>query len=155
MISGDIMGLTPPQALKVEHEEIHQELAKIASLTGPIGEAAREVSMVLQPHFEKEEAFALPPLDILPQLAQGVVTPEMEAVLPLVQRLRSEWDHLMADHKVIIAALDRLIEEATAADKLEYVQFAERLIHHMLIEETVLYPTAFLIGDYLSESQGD
>ena len=41
------------------------------------------------------------------------------------------------------------MEIAGKEARLEYVQLAEKLLHHARIEEEVLYPTALLIGDYL------
>jgi hypothetical protein len=66
------MNLKTPQSLKVEHEELHGELAKAINAGGSTGEAARVVAKALHPHFMKEEEYALPPLGLLPALALGI-----------------------------------------------------------------------------------
>ena len=55
------MEFTIPRSLKIEHEELHEELAKATKESGKIGDAAKAVANVLHPHFTKEEEYALPP----------------------------------------------------------------------------------------------
>jgi hemerythrin superfamily protein len=42
-----------------------------------------------------------------------------------------------------------LTEAALKENKLDYVQFAEKLTLHAQTEEEVLYPAAILVGEYL------
>ena len=51
-----------PRRLKVEHDELHAQLARATRESGPIGIAAAEVARILHPHFVSEEAYALLPL---------------------------------------------------------------------------------------------
>jgi hypothetical protein len=68
-----------PQSLKVEHEELHAQLAKAKNAGGATSEAAIIVARLLHPHFLKEEEYALPPLGLLPILVEGKTLPEIEA----------------------------------------------------------------------------
>lgn len=43
------------QPLKVEHEELHAELAKAIRAGAKVGKAGRAVAKLLHPHFVKEE----------------------------------------------------------------------------------------------------
>jgi Hemerythrin HHE cation binding domain len=138
-----------PSPLKGEHEELHEELARATKVAGEIGDAARAVAQILHPHFVKEEAYALPPLGLLPRLAAGDVTPEMADVLALTERLKAELPQMLEEHKAIVAALSHLVEVAKQEHKLEYAHFAEKLMLHAQTEEEVLYPTATMIGEYL------
>ena len=143
------MKLKIPRSLKVEHEELHEELAKATKVSGEVGEAAKAVAKVLHPHFVKEEEYALPPLGLLPLLANGRVTPQMESVLTMTDRLKAEYRQMLEEHKAIIAALHNLSEVAKRGKMVEYAHFAERLILHAQMEEAVLYPAAMLLGEYL------
>ena len=67
-----------PKPMKLEHDELHSELAKATKEPGGIGEAAKAVAKVLHNHFVNEEAFAIPPLGLLPQVAAGKVTNEID-----------------------------------------------------------------------------
>lgn len=143
------MDITIPQPLKSEHDELHAELVKATNAGGKIAEAAKAVAALLHPHFVKEEAYALPPLGLLPRLAAGTITPEMSQVLSMTERLKAELPHMLQEHQAIVAALKTLADVAAQEQQREYVHFATKLMLHAQTEEDVLYPTAILIGEYL------
>jgi hypothetical protein len=138
-----------PRPLKIEHEELHAELAKATKAGGQTGEAAKAVAKVLHPHFVKEEEYALPPLGLLVPLSQGKVEKGMAAALKMTDRLEVESPGMLAEHKAIVAALGHLVDAARAENKPDVAQFAEKLILHAQAEEQVSYPTALLVGRYL------
>ena len=94
-----------PTSLQLEHEELHAELAKATQVTGRLGEAAKNVATILDPHFRKEEEYALPPLGLLSLLAGGKIRPDMKEVLPMTDRLKADLPHMLEEHKAIVAAL--------------------------------------------------
>lgn len=143
-----------PRPLKIEHEELHERLRKATKETGELGEAARAVAELMHPHFLKEEEYALPPLGLLRDLAGGRVTPDMEDVLGLTDKLKSDLGRMLAEHKSIVAALERLSDAAKKAGKMKYAEFAEALVLHAQTEEEVSYPTSILIGEYVREMLG-
>jgi hypothetical protein len=138
-----------PHSLKVEHEELHRELAQATKTGGIVSEAAKGVADVLHPHFLKEEEYAMPPLGLLSALAQGPVVSEMREALTMTDRLKSELTQMLEEHKAIIAALEILTDAAKKEKKMEYVHFADKLTLHAKTEEEVLYPAALLVGEYL------
>ncbi len=138
-----------PESMQMEHQELHTELLRATQSPGRVGEAARAVADILHPHFEKEEAYALPPLGLLSPLARGELKPEMADVLTMTDRLKSELPEMLAEHQAIVAALDRLIEAAREEGQDEYARFAEKLILHAQTEEQVSYPASILVGEYL------
>ncbi len=143
------MKLIIPFALKQEHEELHEELVRATKSGGRTGEAAEAVAKLMHPHFVKEEEYALPPLGLLAALSKGKIEPAMADVLKLTDKLEIELPHMLAEHEEIVTALKRLIEAATAEDKLEHARSAHKLMAHALTEEEVSYPAALLIGRYL------
>ncbi len=143
------ISLKIPESMVAEHQELHEELYEATQAPGQIGEAARRVAEVLHEHFEKEETFALPPLGLLTDLTQGRVGPELRQALPLTERLKTDLSEMLAEHKIIVAALDKLIEAAELAREPRYVRFAEKLKLHAATEEQVSYPAAILIGEYI------
>ena len=143
------IALRIPESMKAEHEELHEELYAATQTAGEIGEAARRVAEVLHEHFEKEEAFALPPLGLLPDLAAGRSGPALRQALPLTERLKADLPAMLAEHGAIVAALDGLVQAAEKAGEQRYVRFAEKLKLHAQTEEQVSYPTAILIGEYI------
>ena len=138
-----------PESIRIEHEELHKELATAASLPGRTGAAAAKVAGLLHPHFVKEEEFALPPLALLQPLAEGRATPDPMAMSASADRLKAEMSQMLEEHKAIVAALADLEAAATAERHPEVRRFVEKLTLHAQQEEQVLYPAAVLVGEYL------
>jgi hypothetical protein len=138
-----------PEALQWEHDLIRQQLARAVEEGGETGKAAEAVVQALRPHVVKEEDFALPALGLLQHLVAGRVSPVMRGVTVMTDRLKAQYEQMLADHEVIVAAVDRLAEAATLEGKREYIGFAKKLLLHIKTEEQVLYPAAILVGEYL------
>ena len=77
-----------PQSLKLEHEELHAELARATREKGKIGESAKAVAKVLHPHFMKEEEYAMPPLGLLEPLSKGDIKEEIRDIIPITDKLK-------------------------------------------------------------------
>ena len=140
-----------PRPLKVEHEKLHDILRKATKEAGELGDAAKGVAKLMHPHFLKEEQYALPPLGLLRDLAQGKVTPDMKGVLELTDKLKADLSQMLEEHKSIVAALGKLSAVAKKGNKMEYAEFADALMLHAQTEEEISYPTAILIGEYVRE----
>ena len=143
-----------PDALRVEHAELHEALVEATRAPGRVGEAAREVARVLHPHFVREEEIALPPLGLLESLARGEATPEMADVLPLTDALKAELPEMLEEHRAIRAALEALAAAARAEDRPEQARLAEKIMLHAKTEEQVTYPAAILVGEFVRTRLG-
>jgi len=143
------MSFRIPEPMRIEHEELHAALVRLTKESGRTGEAARAVARVLEPHFVKENAYALPPLSLLKPLSQGKFEPSMAEVLELTDRLEADMPDMLAEHKDIEAALKTLHEAATAENNAAGIEFAEHLATHAREEEEFTYPMALLIGRYV------
>jgi hypothetical protein len=113
------------------------------------------VADVLGPHFEDEEAYAMPPLGLLGALARGEPLPDAQVrqAIEMAQRLRSDYDQMLAEHVQIHAALNALAAAARQENKADHAAFAEALMVHAGSEEELFYPTTLLIGRYLELRQ--
>jgi hypothetical protein len=138
-----------PKPLQAEHAQLHATLVDATREPGGLGEAGREVARLLHPHFVREENFALPPLALLSAVAAGAVRPEMAEILVMTRRLKAELPKMLAEHKQIVDALEKLRVAAHAAGRAEYVNFADALVLHAQTEEQVLYPAALLVGEHV------
>lgn len=145
------MLFTVPSPLIAEHETLHDTLRRATREPGALGEAAKAVAKLLHGHFEKEEAYALPPLGLLADLAHGKIVPEMKDVLVMTDRLKLDFQSMLEEHQAIVAALGDLALAAKNANKPQYEEFAQALVAHARMEEEVLYPTAILIGEYVKQ----
>jgi hypothetical protein len=149
-----IMSLKAPASVKAEHDELHRELVLATEAGGRTGKAAEVVARLMHSHFLKEEEFALPPLGLIAELANGRLPAHATAVLPLTDRLEAELPTMLAEHKQIVGALNELITAATAEKRPEHVRFAEKLLVHARTEEEVMYPAAILVGKWVRERAG-
>ena len=143
-----------PEPLKVEHEELHAELVALTKAPGEVGEAARGVATLLHPHFVKEEEYALPPLGLLVAVAQARVTPDMREVLAMTERLQNDLPHMLAEHRQVVDALEKLAAAARVEKRPDAARFAEKLRLHAETEEQVLYPAAILVGEQVRARLG-
>jgi hypothetical protein len=143
--------LSVPPAIRAEHEHLHHELEAAVASGGTTGARAREVAAVLLPHFEEEEAYAMPPLGLLESMARKEPLDEaqVQAAIGMADRLRHEYGKMLKEHEVMTVALHKLAAAAKDENKPEQVAFAESLIMHAQNEEQVLYPATLVIGDYL------
>lgn len=135
-----------PEAMKLEHAALHEELVQATREAGAVGEAARAVAKVLHPHFVREEEIALPPLGLLEDLAGGVVTPEMAEVLPMTDALEAELPAMLREHRTIASAVENLREVARRSGDRDAEQLAEKILVHARMEEQVTYPASLLVG---------
>jgi hypothetical protein len=143
------MRIQMPRSLRLEHDDLAQFLAAASGERGRVGDEVRRVARLLEPHARKEEAFAMPPLGLLARLARGEVHPGMAEVLSHTDWLKNNLGRLAAEHRMLVAAAELLVEAARAAKRMDLVDFGERLINHARLEEEVLYPAAVLVGEYL------
>lgn len=143
------MRIQMPRSLRIEHDELHAFLAALKEEPGRLGDEIRRVARLLEPHARKEEAFAMPALGLAARLARGEVNPGMAQVLPHTDWLKNNMATLLAEHSMIAAAVEQMLEAARAERRLDCVDFAERLLNHLRTEEEVLYPAAILVGEYL------
>ena len=143
------MKISIPQSVALGHESLRQALIAATREPGELGATAQRVARLLEPHMRKEEAFALPPLGLVAEIARGEFTPEMAEVLPYTRWLQDNLDDMLAEHRMLRAALAEFLEAARAARHVEYAAFAAQLIDHARLEEEVLYPCAVLVGHYV------
>ena len=138
-----------PEALQLQHDKLREKLAQAMNEGGKTAEAAKALAAILRPHVAKEEDFGLPALGLLPHLVAGKVSPAMRGVIVMTDKLKAQYQQMLAEHDAIHAAIRKLMEAAEEENKPQYVSFAHKLILHARTEEEVFYPAGILIGEYL------
>jgi hypothetical protein len=138
-----------PHSVKAEHSAIQEELLALTLRQSAVGKAARAVAALLEPHFEREEQIALPPLALLQPLATNSAMVQQAQMVALSDSLRAELPRMLEEHKKIAAAVDRLERAALAARDDRAIAFAYRLQLHALNEEEIMYPAAILVAEVI------
>jgi hypothetical protein len=144
----DTVDLIPPSILE-EHEALRAALTRVSDEPGELGEAGLALATAMEPHFVKEEELALPPLGVLPTLAAGEAVPDPARIIELASRLEGELPTMIEEHREIGAAIEVLVQAAEAANRPEYAELGEEILHHARSEEEVTYPAAVVVGRYL------
>ena len=137
-----------PLSLLEEHAELDASVKEAVRGGGAVGEAARDVLDVLAPHMAREQQLALPPLRLLPRLANHDIDANMADLAAVSERLRAELPALRREHVAIQRALETLWTTAWAEGRPEYAVLAQRVNRHLRVDEEVLYPAALVAGDY-------
>lgn len=138
-----------PGSLKDEHEELYEELNRAARIGGDVGDAALLALKGFEPHMRKENRIALPPLDLLNSVAEKEVTTELTGAIKLSDELKNGLPGFLREHDVIRDALQRMNDAAMREQKPAYASLAKRIMHHMMVEEQILYPAAILVGEHI------
>jgi hypothetical protein len=138
-----------PQSLRISQIETTEQLGVLAKRKGPVGAAARRVLALYAAHAAREREFILPPLTLLPLLADGKVTPDMAWALAMTDRARAEREEIFNEHTRITEALNQLVVAAATAHDNYAKEFAESAAADSLNDLEVLEPTLMLIGDIL------
>ena len=138
-----------PSTIKKEHEYLLDNIHKITLFQDSTGHAAVKLKELMQHHFNEEEDYVLPPLGLLPLLASGKLPEQSKEVIQLCEKLKSQLSHLSAEHQLIKAFMDELMQAATKENHLEIIEFEKELQQHATTEEEVFFPAAILIGEYL------
>ena len=136
-------------ALAESHADIRDGLARAAHEKGPIGEAAQRATKYFGQHAEKEERLLFPLLALLPRVAENKIDPDMADQLPHFEELERVLPDMVAEHRMLSAALEKLVEAAKAEKRPDYGGFVARLLDHIKTEEAVIYPATLVLGRYL------
>ncbi len=143
-----------PESAPPEHRELREIISRAVKVGGRTAVAAEAVRGVLYPHMRLEEAFAAPPLSLLPKLAAGEVTPDMEKIIQVSAMMKIQLPRMLDQHRLIVTGLKELMRAATDEQHPAYVQFAQKVMQHAQHEEEVLYPAAILVGEYVKLKLG-
>lgn len=142
--AGDI-----PQSLRLEHENTLRELDALSRHRGAVGIEAGKALALFKQHLQREEAFILPPLTLLPELADGKVTPDMKWAIAMADRVKAERDLTYQQHTKITDAMNALADAARKAHDTAALNFAQGAVADSLNDMELEEPMSIVIGDYL------
>jgi hypothetical protein len=143
--------LQVPQSIRLQHQQIIDRLAALTKKKGPVAAAAQKAMDVLKGHYAREEQFVLPPLGLLPRLAKGEVSKDMEPAIAMAEKTKAALPDLQKDHVEITSLMNELIEVGKKHRDQELVRLATWIANQSLNDVEVAHPTAIFIGNYLRE----
>ena len=138
-----------PSSIKKTHEYLLAQIQKMTSYKDSSGRVAKKLEELMQHHFQEEEDLILPPLGLLPLLANGQIPEQSEDVILLSENVKSMLNHMSVEHQLINAYIKELIEASNKENLPEIIKFENEVIKHAISEEEVFFPASILIGEYL------
>jgi len=149
------VALATPSSIQEEHKHLRHELDAALASGGKTAGAAKMVERLLLPHFQAEEAYAMPPLGLLEAIAhnRSLSGEQVQQAIKMADQLGTNYEQMVQEHQQLHAALEALASAAREEHKSEAISFAEGLMLHAENEEQILYPTTILIGKYFKLKQ--
>jgi hypothetical protein len=138
-----------PASIQKEHDDLLAKMYQITLLQDSTGKAATKLYELMQHHFKEEEDYVLPPLGLLPLLAEGKVPDQTKEIIQLTDKLKAQLTHITVEHQLIKAFMDELMQVASKQNHPEIMEFEKELHKHATIEEEVYFPAAIMVGEYL------
>jgi len=138
-----------PQSLIYEHEQTISELEGLTHHPGAVGVEATKALDLFKRHIAHEQEYILPPLTLLPDLADGKVSQDMAWALEMTDRVRTNQEQIFAEHAAVTDRMNALYVAALQAHDAEAADFAKSAAADSLNDLEILEPTVIMIGDYL------
>jgi hypothetical protein len=138
-----------PQSLRVEHNDTLEQLTTLSKRHTAVGAEARKALALFKKHIQREEEYILPPLTLLPDLADGKITPDMKWAIAMADRVKAEREQIFLEHTEITDAMNALATAARQAHDIDALHFAQAAVADSLNDIELLEPMTMVIGDYL------
>lgn len=143
-----------PVSIQLEHQQTLATLDALARRAmarhrDHIAESAGKALELVKAHMQREEEYLLPPLTLLPVLANGRVTPDMKWALVMADRVKADRELIYQEHARITQAMADLLNAAVEQHDAEAADFARSMVADSLSDLEVTEPMVETIGEYL------
>jgi hypothetical protein len=138
-----------PWSIQLDHQETLERLAALAREQAPVGPAAQQALELFQAHVKREAEYILPPLALLPQLADGKVTADMRWAVTMADQVKAEREEIFHEHMRITDAMNNLAAAADRAHNTDALDFARTAVADSLTDIELMEPMTVVIGDYI------
>lgn len=133
--------------LDEEHEELLEMLGEIARQKTEAGRLFSEVLRIFKYHLGRENETIAPLLAYLKGRLGGYKGKEKESLNHARTMFEDSYPAMMQEHEEMAKSIR--LAQAFLKDNPDRLasDLAERLLHHVELEEELLYPAAFASGD--------
>ena len=133
-----------------EHELLLEELNEISQQNGRIGDIYSQVLHLFREHLGEENETIVPLLGYLKRRLEKIDGKDIPILRTASERFADNFKRMMLEeHRQISKKLYLAIGELKLNPDEKVLHLAHELIHHVEIEEQILYPAAFAAGDLL------
>jgi hypothetical protein len=138
-----------PEALQLSHARLSATLTEISRKGGRTTAVADMIGKILKPHLEQEDEKVLRILGLLAPMAAGQVDPEWIKDDSEWEELERNESTLHLEHQKLVRMGEELLAIARAEDARDVLDFAERLLLRIRLDEEVFYPAALFVRNHL------
>lgn len=138
-----------PEALQLSHAQFSTALKNLTRAGGRTTSAANAITKLLEPHLQHEETKVLQILGLLAPLAAGEFDPAWLGDVAQWEELETNESALHLEHRKLVAAGEELLAIGLEEDTRDTLDFAERLLLRIRLDEEVFYRAALFIRNYL------
>jgi hypothetical protein len=132
-----------------EHELLLEELNEISQQNGRTGDICSEVLTLFREHLREENETIVPLLGYLKNSLEKIDGKDIPILRTASERFAYNFKRMLEEHREISLKLNLAIGELKLKPDEKALHLAHELIHHVEIEEQILYPAAFAAGDLL------
>jgi hypothetical protein len=138
-----------PQSIRLQHQEDEAALTELSRKPAPVGPAAKAALDLIKRHHQREGEYILPPLTLLPQIADGKLTPDMKWAIAMADQVKANREEIFQEHAQITDAMNVLLQAAERAHNTAAAEFARGAVADSLADMELQEPMTIVIGDYL------
>ena len=138
-----------PQSLVLEHQNTLDRLETLTRRHGGVGVAARKALDLFKRHVARENEYILPPLTLLPTIADGRVTPDMAWAMAMADRVGADRVAIFQEHTQITDAANALLAAGRRAHDKLAIDFAQEAVASSLNDVEIQEPATMLLGAFL------
>jgi hypothetical protein len=146
---GKPIGFDLPESLRLNHAQLNAALSAAMQAGGQTMIAAKALAPLLESHLQREDKEVLPILGLLEALATEDIDPARVGDYAGLESLKTNVASLREEQAALSVAAEKLLAIARAEGNDEVIEFAERLLSRIALDEGIFYSAALLIRDYL------
>jgi len=143
-----------PVSIQLQHQQTVAELSALgrramARRHDRVAEAADKVLELVKAHIQRENEYILPPLTLLPILADGRVTPDMKWAVEMADRVKADRELIYQEQARITQAMTELLTAADEQHDADATNVARSMVVDSLMDLELIEPMVVTIGEYL------
>ncbi|MHB1708625.1 MAG: hemerythrin domain-containing protein [Thermoplasmataceae archaeon] len=136
-----------------EHKEILEELETVSSENTEAGRVFGEILHIFSRHLDTENETIVPLLNFLGDRLCGDISVDLDKLNVSNRKFNSNYDEMIREHESISVLIGKAKKTLKTEPDKHAMDLADELIHHVELEEALLYPAAFAAGDLVESGK--
>ena len=135
--------------LDEEHEELVRKLESVSKEENPMGTAFSDILCSFKCHMERENGTVIPLLKFLNERVSESVGVGNKNLIDAGNEFRKNYKEMLEEHRSIVNIINHARSDLGPFSSGEISSITNELMHHISLEEEILYPAAFAASDLI------